>query len=49
MNTNIKAEEQVQARTPGAKRAGPGEFFFDFNQVNQILGGPDYSPVFGGC
>jgi quercetin dioxygenase-like cupin family protein len=49
MNTNIKAEEHAQARTPGAKRAGPGEFFFDFNQVNQILGGPDYSPVFGGC
>lgn len=51
METNNKAQEQVQAqaRTPGAKRAGPGEFFFDFNQVNQILGGPDYSPVFGGC
>ena len=51
METNNKAQEQVQAqaRTPGARRAGPGEFFFDFNQVNQILGGPDYSPVFGGC
>ena len=49
MDTNNQAQEQVQARTPGAKRAGAGEFFFDFNQVNQILGGPDYSPVFGGC
>ena len=49
MDTNKQAQEQVQARTPGAKRAGTGEFFFDFNQVNQILGGPDYSPVFGGC
>ena len=49
MDTNKQAQEQVQARTPGAKRAGAGEFFFDFNQVNQILGGPDYSPVFGGC
>jgi quercetin dioxygenase-like cupin family protein len=49
VDTNKQAQEQVQARTPGAKRAGTGEFFFDFNQVNQILGGPDYSPVFGGC
>jgi quercetin dioxygenase-like cupin family protein len=49
VDTNKQAQEQVQARTPGAKRAGAGEFFFDFNQVNQILGGPDYSPVFGGC
>jgi quercetin dioxygenase-like cupin family protein len=38
-----------QARTPGAKRAAPGEFVFNFSGVNQIMGGPDYSPVFGGC
>ena len=37
------------ARTPGAKRAGPDEHLFDLNTVNRILGGPDYSPVFGGC
>ena len=40
--------ETQQARTPGAKRAGPGEHVFDLGKVNQIKGGPDYSPVFGG-
>jgi len=47
--TNIEPNIEPQARTPGAKRAGKGEFFFDLKQVNQIMGGPDYSPVFGGC
>ena len=37
------------ARTPGAHRAQSGEYFFDLGQVNQIMGGPTYSPVFGGC
>jgi quercetin dioxygenase-like cupin family protein len=37
------------ALTPGAKKAGAGEYVFDFNQLNQIMGGPGYSPVFGGC
>jgi len=37
------------ARTPGAKRAGPGEHFFDLSEVNSIRGGPAYSSVFGGC
>jgi len=37
------------ARTPGAKRAAPGEHVFNMNSVNQIMGGPAYSPVFGGC
>jgi quercetin dioxygenase-like cupin family protein len=49
MDTSTNTNETVQARTPGAKRAEPGEFFFDLNKVNQISGGPDYSPVFGGC
>ena len=44
-----KAGEAPQAMTPGAKRAGPGEYVFDFGKVNQIMGGPEYSPVFGGC
>jgi quercetin dioxygenase-like cupin family protein len=39
----------MDARTPGAKRAGPGEHVFDMHKVNQIMGGPGYSPVFGGC
>jgi quercetin dioxygenase-like cupin family protein len=39
----------TEARTPGAKRAGPGEYLFDLHKVNRIMGGPGYSPVFGGC
>jgi len=35
--------------TPGAKRAGPGEHLFNLHNVNRIMGGPGYSPVFGGC
>jgi quercetin dioxygenase-like cupin family protein len=42
-------ETATQARTPGAKRAGPGEHLFDLHKVNRVMGGPDYSPVFGGC
>ena len=37
------------ARTPGAKRAGPGEFLFELAEVNHILGGPDYSTANGAC
>jgi quercetin dioxygenase-like cupin family protein len=37
------------ARTPGAKRANPGEFLFELAKVNHILGGPDYSTANGGC
>ena len=37
------------ARTPGAKRAGPGEYLFDLAKLNKIKGGPDYSSVEGGC
>lgn len=37
------------ARTPGAKRAGPGEYVFDLANVNHILGGPDYSTANGSC
>ena len=36
------------ARTPGAKRAGPGEYVFDLGKINHIKGGPDYSSVEGG-
>src|SRR4029077_7440096 len=35
--------------TPGAKRAGPGEYLFDLAKVNHILGGPDYSTANGAC
>ncbi len=43
------ADAATTARTPGAYRAQAGEFVFNFDRVQQILGGPDYSPVFGGC
>src|ERR1700752_3396865 len=41
--------DQAAARTPGAKRAGPGEFLFELSKVNHILGGPDYSTANGAC
>ena len=37
------------ARTPGAKRAAPGEYVFNLANVNHILGGPDYSTANGSC
>ena len=40
--------QAAAARTPGAKRAGPGEYVFDLGKVNHIKGGPDYSSVVGG-
>ena len=42
------SSQAAAARTPGAKRAGPGEFLFDLARVNHIKGGPDYSSVEGG-
>jgi len=41
--------ETVTARTPGAKRAGAGEFLFELAKTNHILGGPDYSTANGAC
>jgi mannose-6-phosphate isomerase-like protein (cupin superfamily) len=41
--------ETVVARTPGAKRAGVGEFLFELAKTNHILGGPDYSTANGAC
>lgn len=46
---NAEGYEVIGPRTPGAKRAEKGEYVFDFHAVNQIMGGPGYSPVFGGC
>ncbi len=43
------ADTSNQARTPGAKRAGPGEFHFELAKINHILGGPDYSTANGAC
>lgn len=40
---------QREARTPGAKRAGDGEYFFELTKVDPIKGGPAYSTAFGPC
>jgi mannose-6-phosphate isomerase-like protein (cupin superfamily) len=42
-------DKLTEARTPGAKRAGPGEYLFELTKVNHILGGPDYSTANGAC
>ena len=40
---------QPAARTPGAKRAAPGEYLFDLAAEHKIMGGPDYSTAYGPC
>lgn len=37
------------ARTPGATRAGTGEYAFELAKLNHILGGPAYSTANGTC
>lgn len=37
------------SRTPGAKRAGPGEYYFELAKIDEIKGGPDYSTAVGPC
>ena len=37
------------ARTPGATRAGPGEYLFNLGTVAEIMGGPVYSTAHGPC
>ena len=37
------------ARTPGARRAGPGEHHFELASASQIKGGPGYSTATGAC
>ena len=44
-----KGPTEPPARTPGAKRAGAGEYVFDLASINHILGGPDYSTANGAC
>jgi quercetin dioxygenase-like cupin family protein len=43
------SSQAAVARTPGAKRAGPGEYLFDLAKLNHILGGPEYSTANGTC
>jgi quercetin dioxygenase-like cupin family protein len=40
---SVAVNSQPAVRTPGAKRAAPGEYLFDFGSVQKILGGPDHS------
>lgn len=42
-------EAAPAARTPGAKRAGAGEYYFDMGTVTSIKAGPQYSSVYGPC
>ena len=37
--------QPAAVRTPGATRAAAGEYVFDLDRVNHILGGPAYSTV----
>ncbi|HEY2884192.1 MAG TPA: cupin domain-containing protein, partial [Rhizomicrobium sp.] len=45
----MSGQATLSARTPGAKRAGAGEYVFELAKLNPILGGPDYSSAVGGC
>ena len=38
-----------EARTPGAIRGGAGNYFFELTKIDPIMGGPEYSSVFGAC
>ena len=46
---STQAADKPAARTPGAVRAGPGEFLFDLGTVQKIMGGPAYSTAHGPC
>ena len=37
------------ARTPGATRAGAGQYLFDLGSLSKIMGGPAYSIAHGPC
>jgi quercetin dioxygenase-like cupin family protein len=41
--------ETLTARTPGATRAAPGEYFFDLAKLDKVHGGPDYTTAIGPC
>lgn len=43
------SQENIAARTPGAHRAQPGEYLFRLNDINHIMGGPEYSTANGSC
>ena len=43
------SDQTPVARTPGAKRAGPNEYRFDFSQIPNVHGGPEYTTATGPC
>lgn len=43
------AQDTQGARTPGATRAGVGEYKFELAKLNEMMGGPDYSTAHGTC
>lgn len=45
----MSAQITPPARTPGARRAGDGEYVFELAKLNRIKGGPDYSSAEGTC
>jgi quercetin dioxygenase-like cupin family protein len=49
MSEAKQSDKPLDARTPGAKRAEPNEYYFDIANINSIMGGPEYSTAFGGC
>src|SRR5690242_17184023 len=43
------SNQPAAARTPGARRAGAGEYVFDLAKLSTMLGGPGYSTAQGSC
>src|SRR5690242_2361936 len=43
------SNQPAAARTPGARRAGAGEYVFDLAKLGTMLGGPGYSTAQGSC
>src|ERR1700704_3336031 len=43
------SSQTAVARTPGAKRAGPGEYYFELAKIDKIKAGPDFSTAVGPC
>ncbi len=49
MSETSPVRDQNTVMTPGATRAGNGKYLFNMKTVNSIMGGPEYSPVYGSC
>jgi len=49
MPETLTARTPLTARTHGARRAAPGEYFFDLATLDTVHGGPDYTTATGPC